>query len=132
MVSLLAIAQVINKSAECNYAQLVIMEYGTALVTTFDWTLYFALHFKKMMAVKKYHHFRFCSGEPGVMYTKIHCDKEEEKHILLKKTAHSWCPNPTEYPSLVPSKGRTAEWQWYLFDYIRQFCLEEDRDITCP
>ena len=122
--SLQAIAQVVNKSAECNYAELVITEDGTTLVPTFHWTSFLALHFKKMMVFKKYHHFRFCSSEPGVLYSKFRCDMEEEKHILLKKTVQSWCPNPTEYPSLVTSKGLTAKRQWYLFDYIRQSKIE--------
>ena len=128
--SLQAIAQVINKSTECNCAQLVITEDGTTLVPTFYWTSYFALHFKQMMAVKNYHNFRFCSSEPGVVYTKIHCDTEEEKHILLKKTAQSWYPNSTEYPSQVPSKGLTAERQSYFFDYIRQFYPDEDNVLN--
>ena len=86
-----------------------------------------------MTVMKKYHHFRFPSSEPGVVYTKFHSDDmEEEKHFLLKKTSHPWCPNPTEYPSLVLPKGLSAERQWYLFDSIRQFCVEEDRDVTCP
>ena len=131
--SLQAIAQVVNKSAECNHAQLVVSEDGSRLVPIFDWTSFFALHFKKMTAIKKYHHFRFPSSEPGVVYTKFHSDDmEEEKHFLLKKTSHPWCPNPTEYPSLVLPKGLSVERQWYLFDSIRQFCAEEDRDVTCP
>lgn len=129
--SLQAIAQVVNKSAHCNYAQLVVSEDGSTLVPIFDWTSFFALHFKKMTSIKKYHYFRFSSSEPGVVYTRVHCDMEEEKHFLLKKASQPWCPNPSEYPSLVPAKGLTAERQWYLFDSIRQFCPEEDRDITC-
>ena len=45
--SLQVIAQVVNKSAECNHAQLVVSEDGSRLVPIFDWTSFFALHFKR-------------------------------------------------------------------------------------
>ena len=57
---------------------------------------------------------------------------DEEKHSLFNKASQPWHPNPSENPSLVSAKGLSAERRWYLFDSIRQFCPDEDRDITCP
>ena len=67
MGSLQAIAQVVNDSAQCNFAQLVVTEDGTVVVPTFDWTSFFASHLKKFAGIKKYHHFTFDSSKPGVM-----------------------------------------------------------------
>ncbi len=50
--SLQAIDQVVNKSAKCNYAQLVVSEDGSTLVPTFDWTSFFALHFEKLPSIR--------------------------------------------------------------------------------
>ena len=35
-------------------------------------------------------------------------------------------------PPIVPPKGHSAERQWYLFDTIREFCPDIDKDLTCP
>ena len=51
-----------------------------------------------------------------MVYVKIHSDTDKVKVKLLKDD--EWCPDP----SLL----------WYLFDKIREFCPEDDRDVTCP
>ena len=130
--SLQAIAQVVNNSAQCNFAQLMTKEDGTTIVPISDWISFLVPHFKKLESIKKYHHFRFASCEPGIVYTKLYSDTEEERHVLLKNTATSWLPDPAEYPTTIIPKGLSPERQWYLYDYIREFCPVEDRDITCP
>ena len=130
--SLEAIAQVVNDSVKCNHAQLVTTLDGDTIVPVFDWTSMFAEHFKKLPGIKKLHHFRFTSSEPGVVYTKTSSDATEKRHALLKKSQLSWLPDPLEYPPAVSPKGLSAERQWYLYDSIREFCPAEDRDITCP
>ena len=57
---------------------------------------------------------------------KTHSDEEEVKFNLLKKSSQM-SPDPSEYPERVQPKGL-----WYLFDQIREFCPEGDRDVTCP
>ena len=128
--SLKAIASVVDNSAKCNVAQLVVDDDGTVIVPTHDWTDLFAPHFRKFEGIKKYHHFRFLSSEPGVMYAKFHSDsKEEVKFQFLKD---SWSPGSSDFPSQIFPKGLSVERQWYLFDSIREFCPPEDRDVTCP
>ena len=82
--SLQSIAQIVNDSARCNFAHLVNTEDGTIIVPTYDWTNFLTLKFKKFRGIKKFHQFRFVSGEPGVMYVRRYSDMAEEKVDLLK------------------------------------------------
>ncbi len=102
----------------------------TVVVPTHNWTDLFAPHFRKFEGIKKYHHFRFHSSMPGVVFARIHSDTAEEEVKLLKD--EPWTPDLTELPDQVFPKGLSAERQWYLFDKIRQFCPEQDQDVTCP
>ena len=131
MGSLKSIAQVVNDSAECNFSQLVCNEDGSAIVTTYDWTDFFAPHLKKVTGVKKYHHFRVDSSQPGVVFVREHADTGEQR-IDLRKSTPCWSPAPNELPRIVPPKGLSAERQWYLYDSIRAFCPDADKDVTCP
>ena len=72
--SLQAIAQVVNDSTKCNFAQLVVDEDGNTIVPTFDWTNFFATRFQRFVGMKSYHHFRFVALEPGVVYARKHSD----------------------------------------------------------
>lgn len=128
--SLQAIAQVVDSSATCNVSQLVVESDGTVVVPTLNWTDLFAPYFRKFEGIKKYHHFRFDSSKPGVVVARIHSDMPEEEVNLLKD--ETWLPDPTELPDQVFPKGLSPERQWYLFDKIRQFCPEEDQDVSCP
>ena len=125
------IAQVVNDSALCNVSQLVCDENGHTIVPTYDWTDYFAPHLKKVTGIKKYHHFRFTSSEPGVVYARVHADTDEVR-MDLNKSSPPWSPNKDELPPIVAPKGLSAEQQWYLYENIRPFCPDSDKDITCP
>ena len=129
--SLRGIAQVVNDSAECNVSQLVCDENGHTIVPTYDWTDFFAPHLKKVTGIKKYHHFRFTSSEPGVVYARVHADTDEVR-MDLNKSSPPWLPNKDELPPIVAPKGLSAERQWYLHENIRPFCPDSDKDITCP
>jgi hypothetical protein len=65
------------------------------IVKTSEWTGFLAPHFKKFAGIKKYHHFRFVSSEPGVVYARKQCDTAEEKFQLL---IDSWSPDVDEEP----------------------------------
>ena len=128
--SLQAIAQVVNDSATCNSAQLNVTEDGTVVVPVLNWMDFFAPNLKKLAGIKKLHHFRFPSSDPGVVYVRVHSDEAEVKITLLKNK--DWCPDPSLLPHQIMPKGLSTERQWYLFDKIREFCPEEDQDVTCP
>ena len=59
--SLRDIAEAVNQSAECNFAQFVSHEDGSTIVTSYDWTDYFASRMKKVPVIEKLHHFRMTS-----------------------------------------------------------------------
>lgn len=127
---LTSIARVVNESAECNFSQLCCDEDGKPIVPMYDWTSFFAPHLKKIPGIKKMHHFRCESSEPGVVYVKERSDSPVETRIVLLKDG--WSPPPHVLPDVITPKGLSAERQWYLFDSIREFCPEFDQDVTCP
>ena len=101
-----------NDSAECNVSQLVCDENGHTIVPTYDWTDFFAPHLNKVTGSKKYHHFRFTSSEPGVVYARVHSDTDEVR-MDLNKSSPPWLPNKDELPPIV---ALSAERQWYLYE----------------
>ncbi len=94
------------------------------------WTSFFAAKFKKLAGIKKLHHFRINSAQPGTVFVKERSDATSETvHHLLK---HPWTPDPHELPNVVLPKGLPAERQWYLYEKIRPYCSYETKDVTCP
>ena len=119
----------VNESANCNYSQLVSREDGSTVVSTYDWTSFFATRFRKDIGIKQLHHFRFDSAEPGKMHIKEHVDTADQTLDLLKAP---WSPDVSELPDIITPQGLSAERQWYLYEQIRPFCPDEDMDSTCP
>ena len=127
--SLQAIAEVVNKSAECNHTQLVSREDGSTIVNTYDWTDFFAPRMKRINGIKKYHHFRVSSSSPGTVFVKEQNDTPEVELMLLKEP---WDVDSDTLPNIVPRHGLSIERQWYLYEQIRPFCPDEDKDTVCP
>ena len=105
-------------------------EDGSTLVPTFDWTDYFAPHMKKIVGIKKLHHFRMTSASPGCVFVREHIDSAEVTIKLLKEPA--WTPDVSDLPNVVPPHGLSAERQWYLHEQIWPFCPDQDKDSVCP
>ena len=123
------IAKVMNDSAKCNIAQVVSNEDGSIVVPTYNWTNFFASHFKKIIGIKKLHHLHFTSLEPGICYVKERADTQQTRNQLLKSP---WMPDRRDLSSIIQPKGLSPKRQWYLHDQIGPFCPENDRNITCP
>ena len=83
--SLNSIAEVVKRSAWCNEVQLVVDAEGRTVVPTYDWKSFLPTWFKKLPNLKKYHHFRMSSLEPGVVFTKERADGSEKSHSILKR-----------------------------------------------
>ena len=126
--SLQSIAEVVNDSAECNFAQLVSREDGSTIVPTFDWTDFFAPHMKKIVGIKELHHFRMTSASPGCVFVREHIDSAEVTIKLLKEPA--WTPDVSDLPDVVPPHGLSGERQRYLHKQIRPFCPDQDKDTA--
>ena len=127
--SLLSIAQVVNTSADCNIAQLVAREDGSIIVPTYNWTDFFATRMKKIAGIKKFYHFRASSSSPGDVFVRVRSDSAEVRFPLLKEP---WTLDADKLPSVIPPHGLSADRQWYLYESIRPFCPDEDRDTVCP
>ena len=126
--SIKEVADVVKKSAYCNFPQLV-ADGDTILVHTYDWKSYFQQHFKRVQDLKHYHHFRFTSSAAGKVFCKKRADSEE---ICIDLRRSNWCPNAGELPPVIYPSGLTTERQWYLYDRIRAYCTDECKDETCP
>ena len=122
------IADVVNKSAVCNHAQLVATE-EREVVPTRDWASFLAPHLKKIVGIKKFHHFRFTSSSPGTVFVRQYADISETALSLVRD---DWNPDPSLLPPRIEPKGLDDERKWYLYERIRPFCTEEQRDIVAP
>ncbi|KAI4799131.1 hypothetical protein KUCAC02_017886 [Chaenocephalus aceratus] len=67
-----------------NSPQLVGNESGETFVKTDDWHNFLSPSFRPLPGIKRYHHLRFTSAEPGVVYAKEFEGKEEESFMLLR------------------------------------------------
>ncbi|XP_050401008.1 uncharacterized protein LOC126817880 [Patella vulgata] len=125
------IANVVRNSTTVgiNIAQKVGNEDGSVVVNIYDWQAFFNPFFRKMPGIKKYHHFRFDSNHPGMVFRKLYADSEEEIFNLIIDS--SVVPH-NEKPDIIPPPGLSAERQLYLYQKIREFCRVETRDISCP
>ena len=128
--TLQSIAEVVNNSAECNIAQVVSHENGRIVVPSYNWTDFFATRMKKIIGIKRFHHFRMVASSPGVVFVKHWSDSSEEEMKLTKETCGQF--EPTELPTTINPPGLSLDRQWYLYESIRPFCTGEDKDIVCP
>ena len=128
MCSMKKVAEVVSKSASCNYPQRV-ADGDNVLVPTNDWKSFFQQHCKRIKNIKQYHHFRFTSSAPGSVFCKKTATLVEERFDLFQ---NNWHPQAEELPLTIPPPGMTNERKWYLYEKIRQFCSDEYKDVTCP
>ena len=124
------IARVVDTSAKVNMAQLCGTQKGQVLVPTHDWKAFLSPHFRTIRNLKTYHHFRFSSETPGVVFVKEHEYTAEHEIVLLNDA--SWKPTETQLPPIIDPPGLSLDRQWYLYNSIRQFCPEQVRDDVCP
>ena len=79
--------------------------------------------------MKQYHHFRLSADNPGFVFLKVHADTEEKKFDLLKDPL--MLPSASDLPSLV-EHWLPPNRQWYLYEYIREFCPDYAKDTVAP
>nr|XP_054760240.1 uncharacterized protein LOC129266415 [Lytechinus pictus] len=124
------IANVVRQSSTkgINVPVIVGDESGNRQVPTYQWQDFLSPHFRPVPDIKSYHHFRFSSREPGVVYCRRFADTEEKRFVLLKPGANP----PRLLPPSLPPPGLSHERQLYLYQKIRPFCRPDARDVTCP
>ena len=98
---------------------------------TYNWSDYFDHRTVKtaLKGIKSNHHFRFTHSSPGVVLVK-EASRDEEKEISMLKEP-TWKVSCHNLPDLVTPLGLSLEWQWYLYDKIREF-VANSKDLVCP
>ncbi|KAL3045312.1 hypothetical protein OYC64_013556 [Pagothenia borchgrevinki] len=94
-----------------NIPQLVGNESGETFVKTNDWHNFLAPSFRPLPGIKRYHHLRFTSAEPGVVYAKEFEGKEEESFMLLRTGCFT---DQEARPTELTPPGLDEKRQWYL------------------
>jgi len=112
---------------EVNVPQLVGSENGNVYVPTLDWQSFLSKSFRSLPGIKKFHHFRFVSEQPGLVTFKINPDDSEQSFDLRSRQADF-----ASVPHEVPPPGLPLERQRYLYGNIRQFVVVEAQDTVCP
>ncbi len=87
--------QVVEESATCNRAQLVVDSDGGVVVPTYDWASFFTPIFRKLPQVKVTYHFHVRSG---VVATKQHSDEmpaEIRTSAAVVPDQDITCPEPS-------------------------------------
>ena len=116
------IAIAVSVSSIVNHSQLVGAQDGTSIVPMYDWGSYLDHYTKKIVGIKKFHHFRFSHQHPGEVFVKTTCYAREKSYNILRDN-HNF--SSLTLPSVIDPPGLPAERQQYLYNKIREFCPEE-------
>jgi len=95
-------------------------------VPMYDWQAKFQ-SFKSVPNLKKYHLFEFCSENPGVVVCREHSDATPVSFAIISANYKDDC-----LPATLPSFGLSEKGQQYLFQTIRQFVPDPEKDLLCP
>ena len=118
---------VVKDSARGNIAQFCGNERGEVFVPTYDWKTYLPSFFKKVVGIKKIHHFIFSKESQGNIILKEASDSEEViQNLLLVQ------PPPDQFPPLMQPAGLSPQREWYLYYEIREFASPEKQDLVAP
>ena len=125
------VASACDNSGESNFSVLVGSHDGNVTVPTYDWSDHLATFFRRVPRLKSYHHFRMSSQYPR---GEIHCythlnDPDPLKFNMLKKDVEDV---PSELPSIVQPDGLSEERIRYLYNEIREFCSDQNKDLAAP
>ena len=121
------IAKVVKDSAVVNFPQLVGTLEGDTLVPAYKWDEFFVPHLAKLVGIKRY---RFSADMTGYVFVKKYSDSEEHQIKLLMD--ESWAPHTAVMPEEIAKPGLSLERQEYLYEKIREFCPDQEKDRLCP
>ena len=118
-----------SSTSGVNKAQLVGTHDGKVIVSVYDWSAFLEQYFVKLPGIKKFHHFRFSTEEPGKLYFKEYSTSPERSVMLLKNPA---ILPPAGLPPKIKPQGLSQERKQYLYREIRQFCKQGTEDLVAP
>ena len=122
----------LQRSAQCNHAQVVGHLGGTSVVPFYDWSTFFdndKVVKTALKGISQTHHFRFTVDKPGCVFVKDSSEGREQKINVLKDK--SWRPSAADLPETI-TPGLSLEREWYLYNKIREFCPDSTMDLVCP
>ena len=112
-----------------NIPQLVGREDGSVLVPAYDWQSFLSPAYKPLLGIKPMGHFRFHKDNPGKVFFKtMLADAEQEKVLAVQHQVARLPP----MPDVLPPPGLSLDRQRYLFQHIREYVREDQRDVLCP
>ena len=102
---------------------------GNTIVHTRDWTAFLGQWFRKLVGLKRYHHFEFklSNGKPEV-HCREYVDSGVEVYSLLREPTTL----PDELPPTIRPNGLSSQRQEYLYQEIREFVDFDKQDLVCP
>ncbi len=66
----------------------------------------------------------------GIVYVKENISSTEEISYSLLKEGATF-DSDSGFPQVIHPAGLSAQRQWYLYQKIREYCPESDRNLTC-
>jgi len=97
------------------------------LVCVYKWSEFLDKFFKHIPHILSYQIFEVSSSKPGVFSLWKSSSSAIEEISILRNSAIG------QLPEQIPLKGLSLDRQWYLYEYIREYCTtEEAADSTCP
>ena len=104
--------EIVLSSSVVNECQLVGSQTGNVIVPVRYWADFLSPKFRRLIGIKKYHHFQFSTSFPGVVKLKVHSGGQS----LLKDP--TWTLAATDLPPVIQPTGLSLERQQYLFEKI--------------
>lgn len=103
---------------------------GQRYVTWYDWSRFLGSYFNAIPGILRYHHFRFDSKSPGVVFVKEYSSSPEEALTMCSDISTL---DISAMPEIIQPPGMTIQRQIYLYEKIRKFCSSDTaKELTCP
>ena len=132
MSSLYEVAKVCDASAKGNFAVLTGTHDRVIQVPTFDWANHLKVYFRRLPGIKSFQHFRMTKENPGKVSCYVTLDSEPTVLNLLGPRIQGIHEVTGDLPPVIQPFGLSLDRQRYLFDEIREFCMEGTEDLVAP
>lgn len=102
-----------------NVPQIIVIENGDAVTTSYDWQVFFRQHFRTLVGIKKIGYFCFTDRPGSVFFQETLADEETEFSLVWDVC--SVLNDLPDLPDATPPPGLSHEGKQYLYKAIREF-----------
>ena len=81
-----------------------------------------------MPNIKSFHHLRFSSSEPHIVFGRLEAGSPEIRYDLHRSKTTAF-PGQSK---VISFPGLDIKCQRYLLEHIREYCDDSCKDIVCP